>query len=473
MRNYKLNEMKLSKHLKVRACLYKTAKIGLVSLMIVGTNLSPILTLAEETQSVVQTDNSEASASIIEAPSVATVSEEPTPLSPDNQESAVSPIETPSAPVISKAPALSTKMDEHLTDVSSVPETAPTALNDEAMVTVTSQTGENFVVRASHIEEDVKNQLVERYDLFLTPKRINEGVSDVRELIVVSISDENAGQIYIGLRNNNGVDNVAYHTDGEIYYAGHGFGGCTYVDTSRIPLDKYQTGDIIDPSDYDASSRFIITGDRFNGSSSLPAGVELEPEVYAIADFHGNFMKTPYYDFVSDSVHIFPGFRVKKETIIPNDKPVITAPNQDYKVGDSIDPLKNVTASDKEDGTTKVTVAKIVDQDGKVIDSIPNDKTGKYTVTYTTTDSDGNTVTKDATISVRSNEKPGNGTNNGVINTSTNIGSKVNNGAVNSPELPQTGENNRQSQTMSFIGVLLAMFGSLLGFLGIKKRRND
>ena len=52
MRNYKLNEMKLSKHLKVRACLYKTAKIGLVSLMIVGTNLSPILTLAEETQSV-------------------------------------------------------------------------------------------------------------------------------------------------------------------------------------------------------------------------------------------------------------------------------------------------------------------------------------------------------------------------------------------------------------------------------------
>ena len=497
MRNYKLNEMKLSKHLKVRACLYKTAKIGSVSLMIVGTNLSPILTLAEETQSVVQTDNSEASASIIEAPSVATVSEEPTPLSPDNQESAVSPIETPSAPVISKAPALSTKMDEHLTDVSSVPETAPTALNDEAMVTVTSQTGENFVVRASHIEEDVKNQLVERYDLFLTPELINEGRSDVRELIDVSISAApdaaNAGQIHIGLRDNNGVDNVAYHTDGEIYYAGHGFGGCTYVDTSRIPLDKYQTGDIIDPSDYDASSRFIITGDRFNGSSSLPAGVELEPEVYAIADFHGNFMKTPYYDFVSDSVHIFPGFRVKKETIIPNDKPVITAPNQDYKVGDSIDPLKNVTTSDKEDGTTKVTVAKIVDQDGKVIDSIPNDKAGKYTVTYTTTDADGNTVTKDATISVRSNEKPGNGTdngnpssnqpgnpsqpsnatNNGVIDTSTNIGSKVNNGAVNSPELPQTGENNRQSQTMSFIGVLLAMFGSLLGFLGIKKRRND
>ena len=69
--------------------------------------------------------------------------------------------------------------------------------------------------------------------------------------------------------------------------------------------------------------------------------------------------------------------------------------------------------------------------------------------------------------------QPSNATNNGVINTSTNTGSKVNNGAVNSPELPQTGENNSQSQTMSFIGILLALFGSLLGFLGIKKRRND
>ena len=69
--------------------------------------------------------------------------------------------------------------------------------------------------------------------------------------------------------------------------------------------------------------------------------------------------------------------------------------------------------------------------------------------------------------------QPSNATNNGVINTSTNTVSKVNNGAVNSPELPQTGENNSQSQTMSFIGILLAMFGSLLGFLGIEKRRNN
>ena len=50
--------------------------------------------------------------------------------------------------------------------------------------------------------------------------------------------------------------------------------------------------------------------------------------------------------------------------------------------------------------------------------------------------------------------------------------SNTNNGAINSSELPQTGENNSQSQIMSFIGILAVIFGSLLSFLGIKKRHN-
>jgi methionine-rich copper-binding protein CopC len=253
------------------------------------------------------------------------------------------------------------------------------------------------------------------------------------------------------------------------------------------PNQDYKVGDSIDPL------KNVTASDKEDGTTKVTVAKIVDQDGKVIDSIPND--KAGKYT-VTYTTTDADGNTVTKDATISvrsNDKPVITAPNQDYKVGDSIDPLKNVTASDKENGTTKVTVAKIVDQDGKVIDSIPNDKAGKYTVTYTTTDADGNTVTKDATISVRSNEKPGNGTdngnpssnqpgnpsqpsnatNNGVINTSTNIGSKVNNGAVNSPELPQTGENNRQSQTMSFIGVLLAMFGSLLGFLGIKKRRND
>ncbi|MEX0381006.1 bacterial Ig-like domain-containing protein [Leuconostoc sp. MS02] len=93
-------------------------------------------------------------------------------------------------------------------------------------------------------------------------------------------------------------------------------------------------------------------------------------------------------------------------TVVSNDKPVITAPDATYKVGDKIDPLANVTGTDTEDKTTDVTVAKIVDPAGNVVTEIPNDKPGEYTVTYTTTDKDGNTTTKDATITVVSNDKP-------------------------------------------------------------------
>ncbi|WP_193699403.1 hypothetical protein [Lactobacillus helveticus] len=92
----------------------------------------------------------------------------------------------------------------------------------------------------------------------------------------------------------------------------------------------------------------------------------------------------------------------------------------------------------------------------------PSDPTKDTTITYTADKQKG------SSNQPGNPSQPSNATNNGVINTSTNTGSKVNNGAVNSPELHQTSENNSQSQTRSFIGILLAMFVSLLGFLGIK-----
>ena len=67
----------------------------------------------------------------------------------------------------------------------------------------------------------------------------------------------------------------------------------------------------------------------------------------------------------------------------------------------------------------------------------------------------------------------GKSTNPSKLVQNSNMASVRNKKQANENEMPQTGENNSQSQTMSFIGILLAMFGSLLGFLGIKKHRND
>lgn len=76
-----------------------------------------------------------------------------------------------------------------------------------------------------------------------------------------------------------------------------------------------------------------------------------------------------------------------------NDKPSIAfLDGNRLEVGGSFDPLKSVMAADFQDGnlTSKVTV------DGRVDTSVPGD----YHLTYSVTDSDGQTVTKDRTITV-------------------------------------------------------------------------
>ncbi|STY41540.1 immunoglobulin-like domain-containing protein [Listeria booriae] len=86
-------------------------------------------------------------------------------------------------------------------------------------------------------------------------------------------------------------------------------------------------------------------------------------------------------------------------TVTSNDAPVITASDKTLKKGASFDPMVGVTASDVEDGnvTDKVTVT-ANDVDTSVV--------GTYHVTYSVTDSDGNTTTKTITVTVTSNDAP-------------------------------------------------------------------
>ncbi|MBC1336449.1 DUF5011 domain-containing protein [Listeria booriae] len=86
-------------------------------------------------------------------------------------------------------------------------------------------------------------------------------------------------------------------------------------------------------------------------------------------------------------------------TVTSNDAPVITASDKTLKKGDSFNPMAGVSASDTEDGnvTDKVTVT-ANDVDTSVV--------GTYHVTYSVTDSDGNTTTKTITVTVTSNDAP-------------------------------------------------------------------
>ena len=84
--------------------------------------------------------------------------------------------------------------------------------------------------------------------------------------------------------------------------------------------------------------------------------------------------------------------------VVVNEKPVITASNKTIKQKDSIDLKSLATATDKEDGdlTSKIKV------EGTVDVNTP----GKYTITYSVTDSKNETVAKQITVEVIKDEEP-------------------------------------------------------------------
>ncbi|MDT0112192.1 DUF5011 domain-containing protein [Listeria booriae] len=86
-------------------------------------------------------------------------------------------------------------------------------------------------------------------------------------------------------------------------------------------------------------------------------------------------------------------------TVTSNELPVITATDHTIKKGNNFDPMSEVSATDKEDGDL-TNVIKIT------ANNVNTNKEGIYQITYSVTDSDDNTTTKDVTVIVTSNEKP-------------------------------------------------------------------
>ena len=79
--------------------------------------------------------------------------------------------------------------------------------------------------------------------------------------------------------------------------------------------------------------------------------------------------------------------------VIPNEPPVIKAQNYAIKVDDSFDPLKGVTATDKEDGDITASIEVIENE-------VDTSKVGTYKVTYWVIDNADNETTKTVYITV-------------------------------------------------------------------------
>ena len=88
---------------------------------------------------------------------------------------------------------------------------------------------------------------------------------------------------------------------------------------------------------------------------------------------------------------------VEGSTDIPNTPPTISAKDVTLNVGDTFNPLKDVIATDKEDGTITLTKDNIISND------VDTSKAGTYHVTYKVTDKNGASIEKTITVIVKQN----------------------------------------------------------------------
>lgn len=147
-------------------------------------------------------------------------------------------------------------------------------------------------------------------------------------------------------------------------------------------------------------------------------------------------------------------------TYVANRAPVIQAEDKTITVGDKFDPLKDVTATDKEDGNITLT------KDNVIKNEVDTTKAGTYEVTYKVTDSQGASITKTIKVTVVAKDTPV------VPDKPDNDGNKPNtdNPNTNKPEQNQL-ENTRKgtvktADEANTTGYVLLMLASAL-FIGI------
>ena len=176
------------------------------------------------------------------------------------------------------------------------------------------------------------------------------------------------------------------------------------------------------------SNKTITIGDNFNPLASVKANDKEDGDLTSKVKVSGTVDtdKAGKYTLtysVTDSKGLETTktrvITVKDKDITPppveNNKPILHGiKDLEINVSDSFDPLKGITATDKEDGTL---TSKI-----KVSGTVDTDKSGEYTLTYSVTDSANATTTQKRVVTVKDVET---GTDDFDINKVYNTGDIV------------------------------------------------
>lgn len=106
------------------------------------------------------------------------------------------------------------------------------------------------------------------------------------------------------------------------------------------------------------------------------------------------------YDNVTGNVEFVGKWEFKRNASIINLVPTINANDKTITVGDKFDPLKDVTATDKEDGDITLKLDNVIENE------VDTTKAGTYKVTYKVTDSKGASTTKTIKVTVVEKDTP-------------------------------------------------------------------
>ena len=151
---------------------------------------------------------------------------------------------------------------------------------------------------------------------------------------------------------------------------------------------------------------------------------------------------------------------VKQNTSDLNSAPTISANDVTLNVGDTFDPLANVTAMDKEDGTITLT------KDNIIANDVDTSKAGTYHVTYKVTDKNGASTEKTITVTVK--EK--------TINKPVSPQQPQKPNKPTTPTKPSGQKNPVKTGDMTNVGLFASMFagstGALAVLFGKKRKRN-
>ena len=173
-----------------------------------------------------------------------------------------------------------------------------------------------------------------------------------------------------------------------------------------------------------ASDKTIEVGEKFNPIEGVTATDKEDGNItdkIKVIEDTVNINKVGTYKVVYEVIDS-QGAKVTKTITVnvkSNDKPVISGANNVSIIeGTKFDPMKGVTAIDTEDGN--------ITKDIKVTGTVDTNKPGKYELTYTVTDKDGNTTTVKRTVIVNQKES--------ILNDAPILELKTNDATISSGE---------------------------------------